>query len=370
MKRKSQFKIWTVSMIAALLMVSCDQIGEEENDERVRYVPVETVVVEVGSFDDQIRVSGVVEALEDATVSAENSGRIRSIVERGERVAQGDVIAQMDDRLSRSQFEAARTQFELAEDTYERLRALYEDEIISTQDYRSARAQKDQARSQLEQAEKQLRDTHIEAPFSGRVEERLVSSGELVSPGTPVVRLINSQRVRVLAGIPERYSGQVDEGSPVVLQFRSLNGERIESNISFAGHLIDASTRTFPVEVELENSDNRYRPEMIVDLRVQRTTIENAIVIPRTAIVRDEGREYVFIAVEDSDEKEAELVEVRTGFASGALIQIVEGLNDGDEVVTAGMSTLSSGDRLNITDSISSSEKASRLQEQERWRSQ
>lgn len=362
MKRRNSIPIAAALLLLSLAGCMNEDSGNSEAAERVRMVPVETMQVERGSFEDYIRVTGVIEALDDAVISSESSGRVESILRRGESVEQGGVIARMDDRLSRAQYEAAKTSFELAEDTYNRMRALYEDEIISTQDYRAARAQRDQARSQLSQAEKQLNDSDIKAPFSGRVEERFVSEGELVSPGVPVVRLVDNSRVRIVAGIPERYSGQIMDGSPARIMIRALGNRKLESQVTFAGELIDAATRTFPIEVELDNQKGELKPEMVVDLQVKRTTIENAIVIPRTAVVRDESSLYVFRAIEESGHPVAELVEVEAGFAYGSLIEITTGLESGDRVVVAGLSSLNMGDRLNIVQSSSSEEKIRMLQ--------
>jgi membrane fusion protein, multidrug efflux system len=222
------------------------------------------------------------------------------------------------------------------------------------------------SRYELDQAEKQLQDSRLEAPFNGRVEERFVRPGELISPGMPVVRLVNTDYVRITAGIPERYSGQISENSPVYIRFRSYDGSIVQSTISFAGNVIDSSTRTFPVEIELRNREGNIKPEMVVDLQVKRRTIQNAIVIPRTAIVRDEQGISVYVAREEDGEKIAELVPVTTGPALGTVIEILDGLQEGDEVVIAGMNTLSSGDRLNVIKSAESNDKARELQLRDR----
>jgi membrane fusion protein, multidrug efflux system len=358
----------TAAGIFLIVFTACeiDNDNEGENNERVRLIPVETIEIIPDSFDDFIRVSGVVEAIEDATVSAENSGLILSIRQRGEYVQKGEVIANMDARLSRAQFEAAKTSFELADDSYQRLRSLYEDEIISTQDYKNAKAQRDQAKAQMEQAEKQLSDTHIEAPFNGRIEERFVRTGELINPGMPVVRLVNTDLIRMTAGIPERYSGQIREGSPVYVRMRNQEGRIFDSVITFAGNVLDSATRTFPIEIEYENSSGVMKSEMVVDLRIKRATIENAIIVPRNAIVRDEDGTNLYRVREANGVKTAELVPVSTGFATGSIIEITEGIRAGDEVVISGMSTLSDGDRLNILITRNSNDKARELQRNER----
>ena len=348
-------------------VVACNEEAQNtENNNNARLMPVETVTVVLDSFDDFIRLSGVVEALEDATVSAETPGRILSIRDRGDRLQRGNPIAQLDDRIIRAQFEAAKTGFELAEDTFVRLEALYADSIISTQDFRSARAQRDQAQAQLSQAEKQLRDSRIEAPFSGRIEERMVRVGELVNPGQPVVRLVNTERVKIVAGIPERYSGEITEGTEVLIYFSALDQESMPGNVSYTGNVIDPDTRTYIVEIELSNPGERIKPDMVVDLHVKRSTLENAIIIPRTAVLRDEEGGFIFRANDQNGDKFAELIPVRTGMASGSLVQVLDGVQEGDEIVVSGMRTLSSGDQLNILQNESSLDKAIRLRDSAR----
>jgi RND family efflux transporter MFP subunit len=344
----------TLSTIIAvsIFAISCNSDADENQNngnERARLIPVETITIEMGSFEDYIRLTGTVEALEDALISSETSGRILSIAQRGQFIRKGDVIAQMDDRVIRAQYEAASTMFELADDTFKRLEVLYADSIISTQDFRNAKAQRDQAKAQLDATEKQLRDARLVAPFNGRVEERFIQSGELINPGMPVVRLVNTERVRVIAGVPENYSGQIREGSDALVNFRALNLRDLSSKVSFAANVIDGATRTFLVEIELDNRNELMKPDMVADIRLKRQTIENAVIIPRTAVIRDEAGTNVFIAKEVNGRKEAELRAVRTGMATGSIIQILEGIHDGEEVVIAGISTLSAGDQLNIT---------------------
>jgi len=366
-----QFKgiqYFIILLISAALFSGCSsENGDVEIEtDGVRLMPVETVTMANGDFEDFIRLSGTVEAIEDATISSESSGRILSISSRGDQVRRGDVIARLDDRVIRAQYNASQTAYELAEDTFTRLESLYADSIISTQDFRSARAQRDQAKAQLELTNKQLLDSQIEAAFDGRVEERFVSTGELVGPGQPVVRLVNTDNVRVLAGIPERFSGEITEGSEVEVNISALGVDPIESRITYAGNVIDPDTRTYTVEVELNNPEGVIKPDMIVELQVKRSTLQNVLIIPRTAVLRDEDGASVFVSRTENGNKYAELVNVNTGMSSGPVIQIVSGLEEGDEVVVSGMRSLSIGDQLNVVQTESSLERAVKLSQANR----
>lgn len=334
-------------------LVACNEgssnPGDDENgNQRVREVVVETEKVELQPFEEYIRVTGTVEALEDAVISAEVSGTVQSIVDRGTRVQRGAVLADLDDRMVRSSLEVARSNYELAEDALRRQEPLLEDSIISTIEYNRTRAQRDQARAQLEQAEKQLRDSRIEAPFQGVIEERMISIGELVNPGMPVLRLVNIDRVRINAGIPERYINDIRRGTPVNVLLKGYGGMQIESEIQYAGSVIVPETRTFPVEVVLQNREGLLNPEMVVNLEVTRRVWEDVLIVPRTVLVRNEEGFQLFVVRQQSDPPVAEMRRVKTGAASGSLILVEEGLEPGDEVIVTGQTNVSDGDFLRI----------------------
>lgn len=359
----SRFLKTILVLILTAAVVSACENGEEttEQQESTRLVAVETITMEPDNFEDFIRLTGTVEAIEDAVISAETQGQVQQIADRGARLQEGGQIARLDNRLIQAQYNAAKTAYQLAMDTYNRLEPLHADSIISTQDFESAKAQRDQAEAQLEQAEKQLEDSTIEAPFTGRVEERFIQVGEFIGPGMPVARLVNTDRVRILAGIPERYSGQITEGTLVEVRLRDTQGTILESRVIYAGNVIDPDTRTYTVEVELTNPDRVIKPEMVVDLRVKRRQLENALIVPRTAVLRSQEGVNIFKAVEENGSKYAQLISVETGEASGALIEILSGLEVSDEIVISGMSNLNDGDRLNILNSETSTERAEKL---------
>ncbi len=348
----------SIIFVIAFIFVQCDvpESGNPDENQRVRTVAVETVTMEEDTLEEMIRLNGTVEAFDDATISSEASGRIQNIVPLGTQLDEGDVIAGMDDRLLQAQYEASRASYELAVDTYNRQQALYADSIISELEYNTIRTQRDQAAAQLEQAQKQLLDAQIEAPFPGRVEERFVKAGELINPGMPVARIVNTSRVNITAGVPERYAADVREGTRVVISFRAYGDMNREATITFAGNVVDSETRTFPIEIEFPNPDRTVKPEMVAELQIQRRTIENTFVVPRTALVRDEYGPNVFISRTENDYPVAKFVPVETGAVSGALVEIVDGLQAGDEVVVSGQRNLNPGDRLEILDTKGSVE--------------
>ena len=196
---------------------------ETTSQTRERVVAVETMTLQPVSFEDRIRINGNVTAHDDAMIAVETPGQIQFIAERGTRVNRGDVIMRLDDRLLQANYAAAQSGYDLAEDVYQRQAALHADSVISTVQYLQSRSQRDQAAAQLAAIEKQLGDATLRAPFSGRIEERFTSVGQFASPGVPVLRLVNTDEIRISGGIPERFAGMIGQGTPVDIDFRNYD---------------------------------------------------------------------------------------------------------------------------------------------------
>lgn len=346
-----------VLLAPALLLIACEQEQQQQGEQLGRQYPVEVLTVQPESFERTTRVSGTIEAHEDAMVSAEANGRLYDLVRRGARVEEGEQIAEIDDELLQAQLEVARASYNLAEDTYERQQPLYEEDIISTLEFNQTRAQLEQARAELDRAQKQLREARVTSPFAGRVEERLIEPGEMVAAGTPILRLINTEQVRVAAGIPERYSNYITEGSPVTLHFRN-SGEQRQAELSYAGGMVDPETRTVPVEVELENDQLNLKPEMSTRMEVVLEVLEDVIVIPRTAVIRDEMGTGVFVVNDSAKHPVAAHRSVETDYASGDRVVVTEGLEAGDHVVIAGQRDVTEGSRVRMDRQFSSFDEA------------
>ncbi|MEX0771882.1 MAG: efflux RND transporter periplasmic adaptor subunit [Balneolales bacterium] len=335
--------------------MSCNNNGAEAgendtNENSTRVVAVETLVIEPDEFLDGVEVTGTTESMNDAVISAEASGRVLQIQSRGSQVLAGDVLAQMDEELLESAVEVAMANYENAQDAFERQEPLFEEGIITPLEFNAVRSQRDQAQAQLRQAERQLENATITAPFNGRVEQRMVDIGELLSPGSPVVRLVDTERVKITAGVPDRFLYEVDEGSSVTISLRNYGGDRYEAEVSFAGNVIDEQTRTFPIEIEMDNPEGLIKPQMSVGLLVTLAFIEDAITVPRTALIRDETGQNVFVVNREGEQPVAEYRPVTTGRSTAGNVLILEGLSGGDEVIVAGLSNLSPEDVVRINE--------------------
>ncbi len=327
-----------------------------------RQVRVETLRLQPTSFEDVIELTGAVEAQNDATVSAQATGTLVFRVPRGTYVGRNGRIAQVDSTLlhatylqTKAQIDAAKAQFDLAEDAYKRQEPLFQDSIISAIEFENVRAQRNQATAQLNQAKaimaqirEQLDNTRITAPFGGTVEDYMAEVGEQVAPGMQVARVVNTDRVKITAGVPERYANDIENGSDVRVLLDAYGGQELDGKVTFVGRAISTTNRTFPVEIELDNKNQMLKPEMVARLFLSRETLADVIVIPQDAVPLDETGSSVFVVVDDNGTLIAERRPITLGASYGGKVVVTDGLYAGDEIVIIGQYNLTNGDAVEV----------------------
>lgn len=358
--------------VALLLVSGCGAEGDAEVAEgpetvsqtSARVVRVDTEIVQATDFADVIQLSGTVEAPNDATLSAQASGTLEYLAPLGQRVGQGGLVARLDSdllaaglRQAEAFLEVQKAQENLADDNLRRQEPLYRDSIISALEFESVRtqliqaqAQRSQAESAVAQATKALANTRVLAPFSGSVEEHFADAGSQVAPGSPVLRLVNTSRVRIVAGVPERYVADIEVGSPLTASFAAYSMAPVTGSVSFVGRVINPQSRTFRVEVNLPNPKGTLKPEMIANLQLTRELRVGQLVIPLTSVLREEDKSSVFVVTSPGDAtvQVAERRAVVMGPSHQGRAVVTSGLQAGDEVIVVGQTNVTEGDVIAI----------------------
>jgi membrane fusion protein (multidrug efflux system) len=337
----------------SLALAGCSGARAEDSSEEAGYVRVlnvEVAAVETTSFTETIRVTGTVQADQDVTISAEESGVVREIlVDKGREVEVGQAIFRLDDEILKAQVEQAWAVANLAQETWERRRRLFEeDQVGSELAYLEAKYSADQAAANLRLLDERLARTVIRAPIAGILDSREIEVGTMVIAGTPVARIVDTDPVKITGGIPERYAADVRRGSDASVTFDVLPDETFQGRISYVGAAVNPRNRTFPVEFRLPNPRGVVKPEMVANVEVVRRTLEQVVVIPQEALVRvEEG--YVVFVVER--EGEIDLVRVRPvelGPAQRNEVVILSGIETGERLVVVGQQSVAAGDRVNV----------------------
>jgi RND family efflux transporter MFP subunit len=205
------------------------------------------------------------------------------------------------------------------------------------------KASKNATQVQLDIARNSLNDTSVIAPISGTVSSKNIKVSEFASPQLPTYTIINTNTVNVEVNVSELLINQISIGQPVDVYVSSVKNE------SFLGKIIEISpvadqSSTYPIKIELENNNNLLKPGMFAEASFAKDFSNTSIVVPRNTVLNDENTEYVYIVVDDVATK----IDVTTGIDSGASIEILTGLNVGDQIITKGQTYVTNGQKLNV----------------------
>jgi membrane fusion protein (multidrug efflux system) len=326
----------------------------------VRVINVEVTPVVHTRFTGFIRITGEVEALNDVTISAEETGRITSFLARkGQWVGSGDPIAKLEDDFLSAQVEEARAAAQLAREEWLRQRQLWEEDSVGTElMYLQRKYQADIAAARLSQLESRLARTVIRSPVAGVFDDNYLEVGEMALPGQAVARVVSTNRVKITAGVPERYARSVHLGDSTLVTFDIFPDREFVGRVNFVGSSVDESNRTFPIEILLDNPEGIMKPAMVANVRVEREQLENAISIPQQVVLRSANGYKVFVVENEGGVEVAKARDVTLGPASSNNVVIERGLNVGDLLITLGQQLVDQDSRVRVVNSneLSSSE--------------
>ncbi|SMO59692.1 efflux RND transporter periplasmic adaptor subunit [Fodinibius sediminis] len=341
------------SLMALLMASGCAEDMQQPEEEVVKSVTVETETISPRLFERHLELVGSIEAQNDVRLSAEVSGRIqRYYVDQGDRVAQGAPILKIDD--SKLQREQARLQAQVqqAEEQYERLKRVFEQDSVGSEiELINAKAAYEQTRAALESVEVDLRNTTVRAPFDATLEEVIMESGEMASPGAVLVRLIGSNRLKVSAGVPSVYSDAITRGDTAQIWFDFQLSDTLRLPITFVGQSIDPEARTFEVEVKLPPQREDYKVDMIGNIKISTFRKDSAVVIGEEYIYKEGNQNVVYVVDEDGDGNSmARMKRVKLGPSYQNEIMVTEGLSNDERLITVGSSFLQDSMRIEVVE--------------------
>ncbi|MFQ5702395.1 MAG: efflux RND transporter periplasmic adaptor subunit [Gemmatimonadales bacterium] len=347
--------VGTVLLAAACSRVGGDAAAETAQQpsppqEGVRVINVEAVPVERGSFTGFIEITGQVEALQDVTMSAEETGRIvRFYAVKGQHVRRGQRIAKIDDGFIAAQVNEARAAAKLAREEWKRQRQLWEEDSMGTEmAYVQRKYQADIADSKLRQLETRWGKTVVRAPISGVFDEKYIESGEMVVPGGRIARIVAADRVKISAGVPERFARSVSTGDRAEVSFDIFPDRMFQGHISFVGSSVNENNRTFPIEILLDNPEGIMKPAMVANVKVQREHLDDVIIVPQQVVLRSATGYKVFVVAEREGYQVARAKEVKLGPSSGNNVVISDGLDVGDLLITLGQQLVDDNSRIRL----------------------
>lgn len=298
---------------------------------------VEVAPVLIEPAREEIGVVGSLMAEESVIVRPEVAGRLASIeFKEGQAVEKGQTLFTLDP--AEFQAEVARTAAatRLWELKYERARDLLERKVMSQQEYDESLAQLQTARAQLALERVRLAKTRLVAPISGIVGLRQVSPGDYVEAGHDMVNLEAVDPIKIDFSVPERYSAILAAGQRFTVRVEAHPGREFAGEVYAIDPRLDEANRALRARGRIANGDMALRPGMFAQVRITLATRERAVWVPEEAIVPRGGEQFVFRVQQDR----AALTRVRLGVRQVGRVEIVDGLKEGDTVITAGHTML------------------------------
>ena len=284
--------------------------------------------------------------------------------ESGQQIAQGDLLIALDASTEKAELAGMRAQTELARQTLKRKRSLRKRGVGSQAELDQAQAEFDNAQAAVAAKRAVINKKTIKAPFAGTVGLRQVDLGEYLAPGTAIVTLQTLTPIYLDFSLPQQRLSKVSQGQSVELTVQGLEPDTFEGKVVAISPKVEVGTRSFSVRAQLPNADAALRPGMFGSVRVVLDDSQEMVTVPQTAISYNPYGDTVFKVVEEKPEGggEARLiakrVNVRTGETRADQIQVLQGVDAGDEVVVAGQLKLTGGNPVKVDNKIRPENKA------------
>ncbi len=314
-----------------------EQEGESEED---RAVPVEVAELARGPIESVLKSTSTLEAESAVEVFAEAARRVRELlVEEGDRVRKGALLLRLQDDEQRNALARVKNELAKAEREHLRQERLYTEQLISEEAFNNATFELDQLRIALRDAERELGYTEVKAPISGTVTRRLVNVGDHVAVGQHLFDIVDFDSLVARIYVPEKHLLELRPGQTARVYARAASGREYIGVVDRIAPVVDARTGTIKVTIDVGGKPGLL-PGMYVDVDLITATRDDAILVPKRAVVYDNDQMFVFRLVE---EQRVERVLLEPRLSDKNNIEPAGGLEEGDRIVIAGQASLKDG---------------------------
>jgi len=332
-----------LGLLTVLMLCCC---GEQKDNGVKAPTRVKTQMVSPALADGSQTYVGVVEEREGTAVSFTSMGVVkRVLVNEGQAVRRGQLIAEMDDMQARNLLNGAEAQMNQANDAFERYKMLHDNGSLPEVQWVEIQSKVAQARAQYEVAKKNLADCRLTAPVSGIIGRKLVGAGETAMPSQAVVTILDVSSVKVKVSVPEAEVSHITSSTPSAINVEAaqatVTGGRIEKGVQ-----ADALTHTYDVRINVQNRDRKLLPGMVASVRFVAEGSQGITgkSLPVTAVQKaSDGSLFVWTVAKDSTVHRAV---VSIGTTNGNNVAITDGLEMGQRIVTEGYQKLSEGTKV------------------------
>lgn len=348
LKNQKEKKLKTLNILKIELSQINAAISNLDPSEKLTLISMFEVKPE--NFDHYLEIQANIKTRQNVLLFPEFSGTLKKIfVKEGQKVKKGELLVQIDDAGLKNQLEQMQIKGRLSKTTYERTQKLWNKKIGSEMQLLKSKADYESQLKSISQLRKQLQRTQILAPFSGTIDEIVANTGSSLVPGqTPVLRIVNLEKMYTEANVPERYLKVVKKGTSATVEIPMLDRE-YSTTIRQTGNFINPTNRSFRVETPLPNTDEIIKPNLSCKLKIKDYTNTQALMVP-VSIIREnaKGEKYIFKLIPDGKDQVylTKQVFVQLGMNSREKVEVLKGIKAGDLVVNEGARIIENNQRV------------------------
>jgi membrane fusion protein (multidrug efflux system) len=310
---------------------------------------VASALVGRSEFNHYFKVQGNVESDKSATLFPETQGIVKAIyVKEGQQVSAGQNLLALDNDIIASNISEVETSLSLATEMFERQERLWNQNIGSEMQFIEAKSRKESMEKTIATLRKQQSMAVLKAPFSGVVDKIYPKIGEMGSPMSPAVSVVNLNELHAVADVSEKYLIKVKPNAPVRISFGE-GMETLNGNIKNIGATINPANRTFEIKVGFAQKADFLRPNLMAEVEINDFKADSAIVIPSSNILQDiDGNSFVYCVMQEGSKHIAKKAIVNPGITYKGKTMILSGLNGGESIVTEGARKLVDGKEIRL----------------------
>ncbi|MFC1557793.1 efflux RND transporter periplasmic adaptor subunit [candidate division KSB1 bacterium] len=350
-----------VIIVSALVISRCIEKNNKKNgngeDESI-VIPVQVMTSVPERIEWGTSIVGILKADKGVDILSEAAGKVTDIYYNiGDNVSKGDVLIKLDDEYKQydliraeAQYKSAKADREKSELDLKRYKQLFKEKSISEYDFENMRLKRDvsnanylSAKSAYKTAKRHFEDTEIKAPFGGFASSKLVEIGNMVSMGMPAARVIDIRVIKLNVEVAEKDIVLIRTGNIVKIYIDVYPEDEFTGKVTAVSPEAESITKTFAVEIKLQNSDDyMLKPGMVAKGKIVTQVTENSILLPQEAVINRDEISYIFL----NNGGIAEQRIVKTGRTYNNRIEIADGLAPNEKIIITGGEFLSNGMKI------------------------
>lgn len=342
-----------IGLILSLVLTSCEQ--DPKKIDKLKVKPISQIQKEEGI---PVRIKALtlqnLEVWQDytATLNGYNEVQVSGLISEvitdlkvsvGDKVKKDQLIAVYANDNAQSQYKQAKINVETLEKTYKRMKSVFETGGIAQQDLDQIEAQYKVARENFKAARELI---YITAPISGIITEVYVTKDQKLSKGKAICKITDNSKLKAVINVNEKDILKVSEDSKVKITWEAIKGREFEAKVNKIALSANPKTRSFDVEIVVDNSENILKPGTFVEVFLRTINEEDILVVDRISIIKDSAKEFVFV----TDGQKAYKKVITTGMETGDKVEVTAGVMVNNKLVIEGQTLLKDGDKIKIVE--------------------